>query len=502
MVLLDTAGRTTLDDAMMAEAAEVKRAANPHEVLLVADCLTGQDAVNLARAFDERVGLTGIVLTRVDGDGRGGAALSMRAVTGKPIKLMGTGERMDALEDFHPSRIADRILGMGDIVSLVEKAAATIDAEKAARAAERMRKGQFDLNDLREQLTGMQQMGGMTGLMGMLPGVAKMKNQLAAANLDERLLKRQMAAIDSMTPKERKNPDILKASRKKRIAVRRGREGRGHQPHAQDASADGRRDEDDGLRQARPDGRHRQHARARRRRADADAGADGGAGEENARRGAPCGRNCRRPCRRCRRNSPARSAAARPRRRRSRAIAADFPDLERRNEFSIDEELTKKGKAMSLKLRLARAGTKKRPVYHIVVADSRSPRDGRFIERLGYFNPLLPKDKTERLKFDLEKAKAWIAKGATPDRPRDALPRRGRHRQAREAQQSRAGDPAQAAQAMKEEAEKAAAAAKAAAAEKAKAAAAAAAELTLRDGARRNASASPRSGRRMACAAR
>jgi signal recognition particle subunit SRP54 len=222
VVLLDTAGRTTLDDAMMAEAAEVKRVANPHEVLLVADALTGQDAVNLARSFNERVGLTGIVLTRIDGDGRGGAALSMRAVTGKPIKLMGTGERMDALEDFHPARVADRILGMGDIVSLVEKAAATIDAEKAARVAERMRKGQFDLSDLREQLVGMQQMGGMAGLMGMLPGVAKMKNQLAAANLDERVLKRQMAIIDSMTAKERKSPDVLKASRKKRIAAGSG----------------------------------------------------------------------------------------------------------------------------------------------------------------------------------------------------------------------------------------------------------------------------------------
>jgi signal recognition particle subunit SRP54 len=222
VVLLDTAGRATLDDAMMAEAAEVKRVANPHEVLLVADALTGQDAVNLARSFNERVGLTGIVLTRIDGDGRGGAALSMRAVTGKPIKLMGTGERMDALEDFHPARVADRILGMGDIVSLVEKAAATIDAEKAARVAERMRKGQFDLSDLREQLVGMQQMGGMAGLMGMLPGVAKMKNQLAAANLDERVLKRQMAIIDSMTAKERKSPDVLKASRKKRIAAGSG----------------------------------------------------------------------------------------------------------------------------------------------------------------------------------------------------------------------------------------------------------------------------------------
>src|SRR5215470_1310952 len=222
VVMLDTAGRTTLDDAMMGEAAEVKRAVNPHEVLLVADALTGQDAVNLARAFDERVGLTGIVLTRVDGDGRGGAALSMRAVTGKPIKLIGTGEKIDALEDFHPARIADRILGMGDIITLVEKAAATIDAEKAARVAEKMRKGAFDLSDLREQLTQMQGMGGLSGLMSMLPGVAKMKNQLAAANLDESLLKRQVAIINSMTPGERKHPDVLKASRKKRIAAGSG----------------------------------------------------------------------------------------------------------------------------------------------------------------------------------------------------------------------------------------------------------------------------------------
>jgi len=222
VVLLDTAGRTTLDDAMMNEAAEVKTAANPHEVLLVADSLTGQDAVNLARAFDERVGLTGIVLTRVDGDGRGGAALSMRAVTNKPIKLIGTGEKLDALEEFDPARIAGRILGMGDIVALVEKAAANIDAEKAMRAAEKMRKGQFDLSDLREQLTQMQAMGGMGGLLGMMPGVAKMKNQIAAAGLDDKLLKRQMAIIDSMTPKERRNPDILKASRKKRIAAGSG----------------------------------------------------------------------------------------------------------------------------------------------------------------------------------------------------------------------------------------------------------------------------------------
>ncbi len=222
VVLLDTAGRLTLDEAMMAEAAEVRRIAAPHEVLLVADALTGQDAVNLARSFDERVGLTGIVLTRVDGDGRGGAALSMRAVTGKPIKLIGTGEKLDALEEFDPARIAGRILGMGDIVALVEKAAATIDAEKAARVAEKMRKGAFDLSDLREQLAQMQNMGGMSGLMSMLPGVGKIKNQLAERNLDETVIKRQVAIIDSMTPRERRNPDLLKASRKRRIAAGSG----------------------------------------------------------------------------------------------------------------------------------------------------------------------------------------------------------------------------------------------------------------------------------------
>ena len=222
VVMLDTAGRTTLDDAMMGEAAEIKNAVNPHEVLLVADALTGQDAVNLARAFDERVGLTGIVLTRVDGDGRGGAALSMRAVTNKPIKLIGTGEKLDALEEFDPARIAGRILGMGDIVALVEKAAANIDAEKAARVAEKMRKGAFDLADLREQLTQMQAMGGMSGLMSMMPGIAKLKNQMASANLDEKVIKRQVAIIDSMTAQERRHPDILKNSRKKRIAAGSG----------------------------------------------------------------------------------------------------------------------------------------------------------------------------------------------------------------------------------------------------------------------------------------
>src|ERR671916_38767 len=221
-VMLDTAGRVTVDEALMAEAAEVRSATNPHEVLLVADALTGQDAVNTARAFDQRLGVTGIVLTRMDGDARGGAALSMRAVTGKPIKLVGTGEKMDALEEFHPQRVASRILGMGDIVSLVEKAAENIDQEKALRAVEKMRKGKFDLEDLRDQLAQMEKIGGIGGMLGMMPGIAKMKNQIANANLDDKVIKRQRAIIDSMTPKERRNPDILKASRKKRIAAGAG----------------------------------------------------------------------------------------------------------------------------------------------------------------------------------------------------------------------------------------------------------------------------------------
>jgi len=218
VVILDTAGRTHIDEPLMVEMADIKAMSAPHEVLLVADSLTGQDAVNLARSFDDRVGITGIVLTRMDGDGRGGAALSMRAVTGKPIKAIATGEKMDALEEFHPKRIADRILGMGDIVSLVEKAAETIDAEKAAALAKKMQSGKFDLDDLAEQLNQMKKLGGMGGIMGMLPGIGKMKGQIAAAGLDDSLFNRQLAIISSMTRQERANPDILKHSRKQRIA--------------------------------------------------------------------------------------------------------------------------------------------------------------------------------------------------------------------------------------------------------------------------------------------
>ena len=222
VLLLDTAGRTHIDDELMREAEEVRDIAHPHETLLVADSLTGQDAVKLARSFNEKVGITGIVLTRVDGDGRGGAALSMRAVTGKPIKLLGVGEKWDALEDFHPQRIAGRILGMGDVVSLVEKAAQTIDMQKAQAIAEKMRKGAFDLEDLSDQLKQMERIGGMSGMMGMLPGIGKVKKQLDAANLDDKVLKRQRAIISSMTPKERRSPKILDGKRKRRIAAGSG----------------------------------------------------------------------------------------------------------------------------------------------------------------------------------------------------------------------------------------------------------------------------------------
>jgi signal recognition particle subunit SRP54 len=218
VLLLDTAGRLHVDDDLMREVAAVRDATSPVETLLVADAMTGQDAVNVAQNFKDKVGLTGIVLTRVDGDARGGAALSMRAVTGCPIKLIGVGEKLDALEDFHPSRVAGRILGMGDVVSLVEKAAETIERDEAEKLAARLEKGNFDLNDLSQQLKQLQKMGGLGGVMGLLPGVGKIQKQLSKANIDEKILKRQQAIISSMTKEERKKPELIKASRKQRIA--------------------------------------------------------------------------------------------------------------------------------------------------------------------------------------------------------------------------------------------------------------------------------------------
>jgi signal recognition particle subunit SRP54 len=222
VVILDTAGRTTLDEAMMNEAAEIARIAAPTETLLVADSLTGQDAVRTAKAFHERLPLTGLVLTRADGDARGGAALSMRAVTGLPIKFLGVGERIDALDVFDARRVAGRILGQGDVVALVEKAAADFDQAKAEVMARKLAKGQFDLDDMADQLSQMERMGGMDGLMGMLPGVQKMKKQIAESGVSDGMIRRQRAIIGSMTRRERKKPDILQASRKRRVAAGAG----------------------------------------------------------------------------------------------------------------------------------------------------------------------------------------------------------------------------------------------------------------------------------------
>lgn len=222
VVILDTAGRTTLDEAMMSEAAEIARISSPAETLLVADSLTGQDAVRTAKAFHERLPLTGLVLTRADGDGRGGAALSMRAVTGLPIKFLGVSEKIDGLDAFDAQRVAGRILGQGDVVALVEKAAQDLDLAKAEVMAKKMAKGQFDLDMMAEQFKQMKRMGGMEGLMGLLPGVQKVKKQIAESGVSDKMLDRQMAIIGSMTKAERRKPDILQASRKRRIAAGAG----------------------------------------------------------------------------------------------------------------------------------------------------------------------------------------------------------------------------------------------------------------------------------------
>lgn len=222
--MLDTAGRLQIDEVLMQEVEDVRDVVSPRETLLVVDGLTGQVAVEVAEEFDAKIGISGVVLTRMDGDGRGGAALSMRAVTGKPIRFVGLGEKMDAIETFEPERVAGRILGMGDIVALVEKAQETIEAEQAERMMKRMMKGHFNMNDLKMQLEQMQQMGGMEGMMSMMPGMGKMAKQVQDAGMDDKVIKRQIAMIQSMTKKERANPALLQASRKKRIAAGSGQQ--------------------------------------------------------------------------------------------------------------------------------------------------------------------------------------------------------------------------------------------------------------------------------------
>tara|TARA_Y100000589_G_scaffold277137_1_gene271967 strand:+ start:611 stop:2071 length:1461 start_codon:yes stop_codon:yes gene_type:complete len=218
VVILDTAGRVTIDQSLMDEIKQISEITNPAEKILVADALTGQDAVTTAKNFHQNVGVTGIVLTRMDGDSRGGAALSMRSVTGVPIKAVGTGEKLENLEDFHPERVAGRILGMGDVVSLVEKAVETIEVEEAEKIALKMQKGQFDFNDMLTQLQQVSKMGGLGGVLAMLPGVGKLQKQMASAGVDDKSIARQVAIIQSMTAQERKSPKLLNASRKRRVA--------------------------------------------------------------------------------------------------------------------------------------------------------------------------------------------------------------------------------------------------------------------------------------------
>ena len=222
IVILDTAGRLSIDEALMEEVRQIRAATNPAETLLVVDAMTGQDAVNTARAFNEAVGVTGIVMTRMDGDARGGAALSMRHVTGAPIKLTGSGEKLDALEDFHPERVAGRILGLGDLAGLVERASDTLDHEESEKLARKMLRGKFDLDDYAAQIKQISKMGSISGILDMLPGMGQMKNQLAGKDLDTSILKRHTAIISSMTKAERRTPEIIKASRKKRIAAGAG----------------------------------------------------------------------------------------------------------------------------------------------------------------------------------------------------------------------------------------------------------------------------------------
>jgi hypothetical protein len=312
VVILDTAGRTHIDEPLMAEMAEIKKRANPHEILLVADALTGQDAVNLANNFDERVGISGLVLTRMDGDGRGGAALSMRAVTGKPIKLIGTGEKMDALEEFHP-RASPTASSAWATSSRWSRRRPRISTPKRPEAmAARMKKGKFDLNDLADQLGQMQKLGGMGGIMGMMPGMGKMKDQMSAAGMDDKTFARQLAIIGSMTKAERANPDILKHSRKKRIAAGSGTDAAADQQASQDAPADGRHDESHGRQgqgrrhdacghgrpgpkdgPARRHGWHGRHAGSVEDGPEAARGAAEAGGSRRPRQGRPSWRNAR-----------------------------------------------------------------------------------------------------------------------------------------------------------------------------------------------------------------
>ena len=375
VLILDTAGRQSIDEQLMSEVAAIKAATNPHETLLVADSLTGQDAVNIAKNFNDRVELSGIILTRVDGDARGGAALSMRAVTGAPIKFLGAGEKLDALEAFHPARVAARILDMGDVVSLVERAAETLDKDEAEKIAAKMKKGTFDMNDLR---------------LAIEPDEEAGRDERRAGHAARRRQDQEPARCGRHRRQDPHPP------------------GSHHLLHDQKGTA-----------RSRPDQRLAQEAHRRRRRggcqrgqqASENAPPDGGHDEEDG-QGRPHAADAR----------------------MGGGMPGGFPPGMFPGRRLIQQ--SRKGKTMALRIRLARGGTKKRPHYSMVISDSPQPRDGRFIEKIGFYNPLLPSDHADRLKLDLDEAKAWIAKGAVASDRVHKIPGQGRRGEGAHPQQS------------------------------------------------------------------
>ena len=343
MLIVDTAGRLHIDEDLMDELAQIRKRTQPHDVLLVVDAMTGQDAVGVAESFAEAAEFDGVVMTKLDGDARGGAALSVKAVTGKPILFASTGEKLEDFDRFHPDRMASRILGMGDVLSLIEKAEQQVDEKQAQDLQEKMRKDQFTLEDFLQQMRQVRKMGPLSGLIGMLPGMGAMK-QLKNADIDEGELDRVEAIILSMTPAERANPAMINGSRRKRIANGSGT--RVQHVNQLVKQFDQMRN-DDAL-----DG-HRQDARR------AAAGPD------------------ERAPRRARRSAGANLLAA----------------------------------PMAVRIRLRRVGSKKNPIWRIVVADKRSPRDGRTIETIGQYNP---QTKPSTIEFDEERARHWLEHGAQP----------------------------------------------------------------------------------------
>ena len=353
VVILDTAGRLHVDEALMEELAAVRREAKPTNVLLVLDAMTGQEAVNVAQAFQERVDFDGVVLTKLDGDARGGAALSVRAVTGRPIKLASLGEKLDALDWFHPDRMASRILGMGDVLTLIERAEAAIEDEEKEELERRMMKGEFSFDDFLSSYKMIRRMGPLQGVLKMIPGLGKQLDGLD--QVDEHQLKRVEGMILSMTPHERRVPHVIDASRRKRIAA-----GSGTTVEQVNQLLEARKQMAKMMKMV-------------------------GSGKIPQIPGMPAG------------------APTIPGRSPSRVRLARRAASGRRRK--------REGNRMAVKLRLTRVGSKKNPIYRVVAADSRSPRDGKFIEIVGRYNP---QSDPSLIDLDEEKVRGWLEKGAQP----------------------------------------------------------------------------------------